>query len=39
MRRRMRLSRRGSRKNFRKGMKVKSKNYVVSTQMRGGIRL
>lgn len=39
MRRRVKLSRRGAKKNFRRGMKVKGKNYITSTASRGGIRL
>jgi hypothetical protein len=38
MAKRTRMSRRSSRRNFRKGSKVKSKNFAGSP-MRGGIRL
>lgn len=38
MRRRSKMSRRGSRRNFKKGLRIKSKNRVRMTD-RGGIRL
>lgn len=38
MKKRSKMSRKSSRKNFRRGAKVKGKNYL-SGSMRGGIRL
>jgi len=38
MKRRSKMSRKSSKRSFRKGSKVKGKNYLMGS-MRGGIRL
>jgi len=39
MAKRSKMSRKKSRRNFSKGAGVKSKNFITSSPMRGGIRL
>jgi len=39
MRRRFKMTRKKSRRNFKSGARVKSKNFRTSGLMRGGIRL
>lgn len=39
MKKRMKMSKKSSRKNFTRGSKIKGRNLMSSMPMRGGIRL